>query len=446
MAFALLDVMQPEQKLFRWLGFLFALIIGIYWTWGTIKEAFFVDMVGAQYLPIAKTASFLVLLPLLSLYQLLLRRFSGATTVYLLLLFYGAIGVGTGLFLIYHEMGIITGNIFGLDTIITYLLYAVIESFGSLMVALFWGLVVDATQPEQGKKGFPLIVAFGQIGGIIGPFLLTRLPRWCNLKTQGVSVLIATSMMIVIAFIYRYIQKSGWLNVERGYKPEQAKQERNLTSWHALNLLYNSWYLIGLALCVGAFEITTQIIDFYFRYRSNAVYSRLDLHEYFGLYGALVNGLTFAFLMIGVERYALFSSPFSTLILTPLAVFFGLISMALTQQVHFLFVFLALAKACHFAFSIPTLKQLYIPTSQAVRYGVQAWIDTAFSRFARLTSGCYGILLLMLSLFFTTALALRVHVYMGVAIGLGATLAWGCAAFYLSNKYKRALAENSLIE
>jgi AAA family ATP:ADP antiporter len=445
MTYALLEVFHPAQRRFRWLGLLFALIIGIYWTWGTIKEAFFVDMVGAAYLPIAKTASFFLLLPLLSMYQFLLKRFAGTATLYILLSFYGCIGIGAGIFLINHD-GVHLASGWGLSSIVIYILYAVIESFGSLMVALFWGLVVDATQPDQGKKGFPLIVACGQIGGIIGPFFLTRLPRWCNLKTQGISILIATGMMGIIALVYAYIQRLGWLNTAAGYKPQEAQEERTLTTAHALSLLWNSWYLIGLTICVGAFEITTQIIDFYFRYRSNQVYSRLDLHEYFGLYGAVANGLTFIFLALGIEQFSLFKNPFSLLILTPLAALLGLISMAVTQQVHFLFVFLALAKACHFAFSIPTLKQLYIPTTQTVRYGVQAWIDTAFSRFARLTSGCYGMLLLLLSFFLAAAVAVQLHIYMGAFIGLGAVLAWIYAAYYLAKTYQQALAENRLIE
>ena len=59
-----------------------------------------------------------------------------------------------------------------------------VESFGSLIVALFWAFATDITSPESGKKGFSLVVMIGQIGGILGPAFLCKIPMWYNCRSM----------------------------------------------------------------------------------------------------------------------------------------------------------------------------------------------------------------------------------------------------------------------
>ena len=55
---------------------------------------------------------------------------------------------------------------------IGWIWYAFVESYGSLIVVLFWAFTTDITLPDTAKRGFPLIALFGQLGNIAGPYFL----------------------------------------------------------------------------------------------------------------------------------------------------------------------------------------------------------------------------------------------------------------------------------
>ena len=57
-----------------------------------------------------------------------------------------------------------------------YLFYLFAESFGSLVIALFWAFAADTTGPVPAKKGFPLVYAIGQLGGVVLPYGVGGLP------------------------------------------------------------------------------------------------------------------------------------------------------------------------------------------------------------------------------------------------------------------------------
>ena len=75
---------REEFKKFLRMGLTFTCIIGSYWTLRTLKNALFCSLVGGAYLPLAKTASIICLVPLVMLYTKLLDMFSREKMFYML--------------------------------------------------------------------------------------------------------------------------------------------------------------------------------------------------------------------------------------------------------------------------------------------------------------------------------------------------------------------------
>lgn len=168
---------KEEFKKFLRMGVIFALMIGIYWTLRPLKDAVFIQLVDKLQLPYAKTVSVLALLPLVMFYTKLLEKTSREKMLIILPSFYGlAILVFSGLMLYFqgHPDQIANRSLFFLTATraIGYLFYLFVESFGSLVIALFWAFATDTTKATSAKRGFPLVVAIGQMGGI---FFLTAL-------------------------------------------------------------------------------------------------------------------------------------------------------------------------------------------------------------------------------------------------------------------------------
>ena len=87
--------------------------------------------------------------------------------------------------------------------------------------------------------------------------------------------------------------------------------------------------------------------------------------------------------------------------------------------------------------TVPSLKQLYIPTSEDVKYKSQAWIETFGSRASKasasagnLTKGVLGS-----SLYFTIT----------VMAALGMSVVWFFVALFLARRYNKAVERDELV-
>ena len=89
-----------------------------------------------------------------------------------------------------------------------YVWYVFVESFGSLVVALFWAFAADTTDPTSAKRGFPLVVAIGQIGGIFFPYGIGGLPHRLGLSTDALSMVILGGLILLILPLVKYFLKA----------------------------------------------------------------------------------------------------------------------------------------------------------------------------------------------------------------------------------------------
>lgn len=194
---------KEEFKKFLRMGGIYILIIGIYWTLRPLKDAIFIQLVGTMYLPYAKTVSLFALLPLVMFYTKLLARTSRERMLIILPSIYG-----TAVLVFAALMSIAQGSaqeiaarpfpLLLATKVLGYIWYLFVESFGSLMFALFWAFATDTTKPASAKRGFPLVVAIGQIGGIICPYSIGGLPHHLGCVTDCLSIIILGLMILSI--------------------------------------------------------------------------------------------------------------------------------------------------------------------------------------------------------------------------------------------------------
>ena len=215
---------REEFKKFLRMGLIFALIIGVYWALRPLKDAIFIQLVDKLHLPYAKTVSVISLLPLVMFYTKLLERTSREKMLVILPAFYGAA--------ILCFSGLITwaqgSTPFFATKALGYAWYVFVESFGSLVVALFWAFASDTTEPAPAKRGFPLVVAIGQIGGIVFPFTITGLPHRLHLETDVLSMICLGLLTLLIIPLVRYFLRATpphLLASFQGNNEEEAESE-----------------------------------------------------------------------------------------------------------------------------------------------------------------------------------------------------------------------------
>jgi len=445
---------REEFKKFLRMGLTFTCIIGAYWTLRVLKNALFCSLVGGEYLPWAKTASIICLIPLVMLYTKLLDIFSREKMFYMLSTVYAVITAIFALLLV-SPIGIANaascpraGALFYATQALGFLWYVFVESYGSLVIALFWAIASDITMPDSAKKGFSLVVAIGQMGGIAGPYLLTRLPRFLGFSTSAISVFSCTFFIIAsIALLKNFfkVTPKNLLQSFHGKNEVEEEEEQEPGFFEGLVLLVKHRYLLSIFAILCFFEIIVTVFDFHFQTLAARVYSGTALAEFQGLYGTLVNVLTLVCLLCGIGNITRLLGVGVSLMLVPLVFGFAVFGFTAFNSLTFLLALMVGSKAINYALNGPAIKQLYIPTTHDVRFKSQAWIETFGSRASKEAGSLFNMLLLPLQNSLGVVAGRARHVALSSYLGFSLVALWFFIALFLGKTYKKAIDTNKVV-
>lgn len=447
------DFETEEFKKFLRMGIIFALIIGVYWTLRPLKDAVFIHLVGKLQLPYAKTVSVLALLPLVMFYTRLLEKTSREKMLVILPSFYG---IGVLLFsavMPYVEMPpekmkALSSAASLLIQSLGYLWYLFVESFGSLVVALFWAFASDTTEPNSAKRGFPLVVAIGQMGGIVFPYSIGGLPHRLGLETDSLSMAMLGFLTLAIIPLVRLFLKNtpeNLLKAFSGTNEKEAEKEQEPGFLEGLKLMLKHRYLMGMFAANFIYEVIVTIFDFNFKIAAGSMYSGVELSHFLSLYGSSVNIVSLSCLLLGISNITRFLGVGVSLALMPLIVGSALFSFLTIDSLNFLFALMVGSKAINYALNGPALKQLYIPTTPDVRFKAQAWIETFGSRASKEAGSLFNMLLNPLQSMFGQAVGRSYYLIMSGCLGFPLLAVWLMTAVFLGKTFKDAIQSKKVV-
>lgn len=447
------DFEKEEFKKFLRMGVIFALIIGVYWTLRPLKDSIFIQLVDKLHLPYAKTVSVLCLLPLVMFYTKLLERTSRERMLVILPSFYGitVLCFAALMSMVQAPAAEIAARAFFplmATKVLGYVWYLFVESFGSLVVALFWAFASDTTEPTPAKRGFPLVVALGQMGGVICPYSIGGLPHRLGLATDTLSMVCLGVLILSIIPLVRYFLRATPRHLLTSFqgKNEQVEESKPEPGFlEGLKLMLKHRYLMGIFAANFIYEVVVTIFDFNFKVAAAAQYSGVALSHYLSLYGSSVNVVSLACLLLGISNVARFLGVRVALASMPIILGCALFGFLTLDSLGFLFALMVGSKAINYALNGPALKQLYIPTSSDARFKAQAWIETFGSRTSKEAGSLFNMLLAPLQSAFG-AVAGRAH-YLMLSGGLGFPLLglWFITALFLGKTFRKAIENKKVI-
>ena len=97
------EFLPEEFKKFLRMGLIFSLIIGSFWTIGTLRNALFMTFVGPAHLAYAKAISLLFLIPVIIGYTKLVDKYQRERIFYILATCFGIFTFVFGLLFAYAE-------------------------------------------------------------------------------------------------------------------------------------------------------------------------------------------------------------------------------------------------------------------------------------------------------------------------------------------------------
>ena len=249
--------------------------------------------------------------------------------------------------------------------------------FNLFVVSIFWALMVDVFDAEQGKRLFGFIAAGATLGGLVGSAFTAALA-----KQVPPTYLLLGSALLLEAAVYcvrRLSRMSDALHRRPAARGEEAPIGGSVFAGfkHALG----SPYLINLCFYILLFTITSTFLyfqqaeivrqSFTDRGARTAFFARVDLW---------VNMLTLGAQLFLTSRVLRWFGVAMTLAVLPLISMIGFGTLALAPTIAVLVVYQVIRRAGNFAFARPSREVLYTVVPREDKYKAKSFIDTAVYR------------------------------------------------------------------
>lgn len=454
------DLKKDETRKFSLLAVTGFFVIGTYWLLRLLKQTIFFKIAfpmelgwqahqGALFQPVAKFWSPFVVLATVLIYSKLVDLFKKHQLFYIICSFYGILfGSIAAVILVKEWYG---AQVLGKEllALVGWVNYFSVESFGSLVVALFWSFTNSICTTDSAKRGFPLIVSFMQVGAIGGSGLL--------LFTESVGamwpfILLASFFMFaIVGMIWYFILTTP--KDELVGNPTAAATEKKKEGFFegftsGLVLLVSRPYLLGILVISTFYEVCSQIVDYQMHAQASRVpelSSEVAFSRFEGIFGVSANGLSLLIALLGtsyiVKRFgtrislAIYPVVFAITIIALLAFFYS--GPTGSQLLWATFGAFMIIKSIGYALNNPLKEMMYIPTSKDAKFKSKGWIDMFGGRFAKAGGG-------RITNFFKHDLS-ELMVY-GTFFSLGIIGVWLGAAFYVGRKNQQLIRDGKIVE
>jgi AAA family ATP:ADP antiporter len=441
------DFEEQEFRKFLRMGMIFMIIIGCYWTLRPLKDAVFIQFVGGPYIPYAKTVSVLLMIPFVGFYTKLVGKFNKEKMLTMLPIFYGVLVLLFAIVVHLVQAEVYVGQVS--TAVLGFIWYFFVESYGSLLPALFWAVAADVTDPKTAKRGFALIYAFGQFGGVIAPYAVGGLPHRLGLSTDFISMAILgfliTLVVVLVKRFFRVTPKELLSSYAHDKIEEKDTNGKKPSFIEGLKLLCSNKYLIAMFAANFFFEFIVTIFDFSFKIAAGNVYKGVELSNYLSIYGSSVNIVSCLCLLLGVSNVTRFLGVGAALAIMPIVLGTALVGFLSMDSLNFLFALMVGSKAINYALNGPALKQLYIPTTKDVHFKAQAWIETFGSRASKEAGSIVNMAFKPLQNAFGVVSGKAYFMAVSGTIGFCMVGIWFFVALYLGKTFKKAINENTVV-
>lgn len=453
---------KQESKKFGWLSLIFGLIIGIYWLLRPLKDSIFISVVGGNYIPYAKYLSLVVVFPLVIIYSKLVDMFPRQKMFYALCTIYGVAALIFAAIMYTPSLGL-ANTIASYDRWWGWAWYVYVESFGSLIVALFWAFAADTTSPESAAKGYPLVAFGGQLGNIVGPFLLMLIGHLTHMEVGpegelskaaaqnsatvmvGMVIFAGVAVLSIIGLIYHFMKVIPKDQLA-GFHAKNEHKDEEPGFFEGLKLLVSSPYLLGIFAIITAYEVIVTVLDFNFKTTVEATFA--GLHErtiYLSTYGMWVGIISLSSIVFQINKIQQWLGLGASLALLPILIAVAVISFKAFPVIGVLFWIMVLSKAINYALTQPSMKQLYIPTSKNAKYKSQAFIEMYGSRGSKALGSSVNLLRKPFIEKYGMALGFSYFVALCTYVSLGIIGVWFFITLYLGRTYKKAVDQKRII-
>lgn len=452
------DLTAAEIKKFFLLSITFFLIIGTYWMMRVMKDGIFDYFVDFEtYQPVAKVVSIFFVVFIVAIYGKLVDLLRRKSLFYTVSLFYGIGFVVLSLLMLYPQLiGPLRTMFPGKDgALLGWTSYLFLESFGSIVPAMFWALVASTVTAEEAKRGYGMIVAMGQLGTILGTGLVLYLGTSI---TQNINISFAIFGLggLIICLVPLFIRMYMDIAPEIVAATKSGEKKAKTGMLEGIRLIVSNGYILGILVVSVMYEVVGTLVEYQMNVSAKAgatsAAEAAGLITFFKSFSGFIIGIVaFIFAILGTSffmrtfglRFCLVAFP--TMIAIVMASIFACyqIGVPTTQMVWVFLIAVVIFKALSYALNNPTKEVMYIPTSKDVKFKAKSWIDAFGNRTAK---GAGASINGVFAANVAKADLLPMLLNVGTVVSLGIVGFWIVVAFYVGNKFNKLQEEGTIIE
>jgi len=252
-----------------------------------------------------------------------------------------------------------------------------VSVFNLFVVSVYWSVVVDVFDAEQGKRLFSFLAAGATLGGIAGSALTTGLVEHLGQKTL---LLLAAILLEVAIFAARKLSR---LNVQQQMETETTLASKSIEGglFSGFTHTLRSPYLMGISAFILLNSVTSTFL--YFQQAEIAEANFIDRAArtaFFANIDLWVNALTLIFQLYLTGKLLKSTSVTLVLCSLPFISIIGFTILAFIPSITMLVIVQVARRVSNFGLSRPTREILFTSISREDRYKAKNFIDTVVYR------------------------------------------------------------------
>jgi len=445
----------------------FFIIIGSYTVVRTLKDSFFVSIVGLSYIPLAKFWSIIMLFPGVLIFSKLVDTVKRHQLLYIYSIFYGIGGLVIAYFLNHPIIGL-PNEVASSSRLFGWFIYLFIEGFNPFLVSVFWSFAHSITDPKESKVNYPVIVAISKAGGmlfaLLGCWILAGFswmwtPALSEIARHQILLAVASLVLLLIPICIHILMvkvpRSALHGYEAAYREAVDRQEKITQSHHkrerslrgsfksfksaisglfsGLTLLISYPYVLGMFSIVFFWEVINAYVSYERLNTGNITLATRTiemLHQDFSIHAG-----GFLVAIFGTRILVELLGERKSLVLVPLIT--GILLAAHTSLVLSMGTVYVLLRLMNFAFAVPLRERLYTITTKEIKFKSKSWIDSFGAKLAKGFGSGYNMIIGHISLGIRGTFS---AIFFSTLISI-----WMVAAHLMGRSFEQAIAKNKVI-
>lgn len=435
-------------------------MIGGYWLLRSLKDPVITALCGVTAIPKAKMLSVFIVLCMVSIYNMLLDNpnVKKHTLFFIFGLFYFLLFTAIALLLAHPTIGL-PNQTPNYNRVLGWVSYCSIESFGSVMVSLFWSFANSNFNMKSAKASYGLLVATAQVGSILGPAVVHL---YADVWGVPIVYFIGSICMLMLqGTMYWYVKIYG-TNETDGISNLKKKEKKGAGILEGVFLFVKDNYVKGIFAISCLFMVEVTIIDYMMKVLAINHFTKLHpcvpgntcwdivydeptgmsteataaFTSFMGMFGLATNTLSFLLSFFGTSAIIRYLGVRITLLLFPSLCLVVIIMVRLHPTLSVVFGAMMILKANSYALNNPTKEMLYQPTSSAVKYKAKSWIDIFGARGSKALGS-------IVTNAFSDSISNLIHNGLLVGMGVATFLIWN--ARFMGQKFDEYMESGYIV-